>query len=677
MGPALAEKLAKIGIVKVIDLLFHLPLRYEDRTRVSPIGSAQVGQRLVVEGAVELTDIVFRGRRALVCHISDGTGVMALRFFHFSNAQKNNLKRGVSVRCFGEVRFGSKQREMIHPEYRVLRGQADEQLELALTPIYPVTDGIQQGRMRMLVQKAVKLTHKERLPDWVPSALLEELNLPTIEQAVVTVHTPPDVTDLCVLNEGGHPAQRRLAFDELLAHHMSLKLLRQRTKSEPGIDLHSDGKLRQRFLASLPFILTSAQQRVVQEITEDIDTSRPMLRLLQGDVGSGKTVVAAAVATRAVENGAQTAVMAPTELLVEQHLQSFRNWMAPLDVNVVSLTSKMPAKARRDVLAAIADGTAQVVIGTHALFQDMVEFHHLALVIVDEQHRFGVHQRLLLKGKSRNELQPHQLVMTATPIPRTLAQSAYADLDLSVIDALPPGRKPVTTVVMADSRRDEIIQRIATACADGQQAYWVCPLINESELIECQAAEKTAELLAAALPRLNIGLIHGQLKAQAKSEAMAQFAAAKTDLLVATTVIEVGVDVPNASLMIIENAERMGLAQLHQLRGRIGRGQKSSVCVLLYKPPLKGNARKRLEVIRGSTDGFEIAEEDLRLRGPGEVLGTRQTGRLQMRIADVVRDADLLPLVHQASNLIFTHHQSNIDPLIDRWIDEQGRYGSV
>ncbi len=507
VGPALATKLARIGIEKVIDLLFHLPFRYEDRTRISKIGAAQVGQRVVVEGTVELTDVIFRGRRALICHISDGSGVMALRFFHFSNAQKNNLKRGATVRCFGEVRFGNKQREMIHPEYRVL-GSKEEPMESGLTPVYPITEGVQQGRMRTLVSRALKLTHRESLPDWVPTGLLQDLNLPAMEEAVTTVHKPDSAADLNQLNEGTHPAQRRLAFDELLAHHMSLKLLRQRTKDQSGIQLPSAGKLTQQFIESLPFTLTTAQQRVIDEITIDIDTQRPMLRLLQGDVGSGKTVVAAAVAMRAIENHAQTAIMAPTELLVEQHLQSFKNWLEPLDITVVSLTSKMPAKHKRETLEAIADGTAQVVIGTHALFQDLVRFDHLALVIVDEQHRFGVHQRLLLKGKARDELQPHQLVMTATPIPRTLAQSAYADLDCSVIDSLPPGRKPVTTVVMADTKRVEIIERISKACEEGQQAYWVCPLVSESELIECQAAEKTAEVLAEALPRLNIGLIH-------------------------------------------------------------------------------------------------------------------------------------------------------------------------
>lgn len=677
VGPALAEKLARIGIHQVLDLLFHLPLRYQDRTQIYPIGGLRVGQQVVVEGQVELTDVVFRGRRAMICHISDGSGVLSLRFFYFSNAQKAMLKRGVTVRCFGEVRYSNSRPEMIHPEYRVIAGDETFASEDKLTPFYPVTEGLQQTRMRQLIERALEMVRGTPLPDWIPREILRELAFPNIDEAVQLVHNPPTELDLQELNEGEHPCQRRLAFDELVAHQLSLRVLRERLQSDPGIALKRQGDVIERFLQSLPFELTGAQGRVVQEVMTDLECKRPMLRLLQGDVGSGKTVVAAAVALRAIDNGHQVAFMAPTELLAEQHVRSLKGWLQPLGIEVSLLTSKMPGKDKRYALEGIADGRVQLAVGTHALFQEQVSYDSLALVIVDEQHRFGVHQRLQLKAKGRAGAMPHQLVMTATPIPRTLAMSAYADLDVSVIDELPPGRTPIKTVVLSQERRPDVVERIDAACAGGQQAYWVCPLVNESEVLECEAAEATAVALQQALPKRRVGLIHGQLKSTEKEAAMAKFSAHQLDLLVATTVIEVGVDVPNASLMVIENAERMGLAQLHQLRGRVGRGARASACVLLYKPPLKGNAKTRLNVIRGSTDGFEIAEKDLEIRGPGEVLGTRQTGRLQMRIADVVRDADLLPMVRIAANTILSTHQQHVAPLVDRWIAAEGRYGGV
>ncbi len=677
VGPALAEKLARIGIQQVIDLLFHLPLRYQDRTRVYPIGGVGVGQQVVVEGLVELTDVVFRGRRALICHISDGSGVMAMRFFYFSNAQKAMLKRGARVRCFGEVRYSNSRPEMIHPEYRVIRENEVFDSADALTPFYPVTEGLQQVRMRQLIGRALDLTRGTPLPDWVPSSVLKDLNYPDIDSAVQLVHRPPVNMNLEELNDGDHPCQRRLALDELIAHQLSLRMLRERLQHDPGIALAAQGTIVHDFIGSLPFTLTDAQTRVIQEIMGDLESSRPMLRLLQGDVGSGKTVVAAAVALRAIANGYQVAFMAPTELLAEQHLRSLRGWLDPLRIPVAMLTSKMPGKDKRAALEGIRDGSVSIAVGTHALFQDQVHYHNLALVIVDEQHRFGVHQRLQLKAKGKTGAMPHQLVMTATPIPRTLAMSAYADLDVSVIDCLPPGRTPVKTVVLSQDRRGEVVERISSACAGGQQAYWVCPLVNESEVLECEAAEATAVALQEALPNLRVGLIHGQLASREKESAMAKFSAHELDLLVATTVIEVGVDVPNASLMVIENAERMGLAQLHQLRGRIGRGARASACVLLYKPPLKGHAKTRLNVIRGTTDGFEIAEKDLEIRGPGEVLGTRQTGRLQMRIADIVRDADLLPVVREAADTMLSDYPDKVAPLVDRWIAAEGRYGGV
>ncbi|MFK8029225.1 MAG: ATP-dependent DNA helicase RecG [Gammaproteobacteria bacterium] len=677
VGPALAEKLARIGIHHVIDLLFHLPSRYQDRTRVYPIGGLSVGQQVVVEGQVELTDVVFRGRRSMICHISDGSGVLSLRFFYFSNAQKAMLKRGVKVRCFGEVRYSNSRPEMIHPEYTVIKEHESFESSDQLTPFYPVTDGLQQIRMRQIIQRALKLVRGTPLPDWIPEGVLERLSYPNIDSAVQLVHNPPTDINLEELNEGEHPCQRRLAFDELVAHQLSLRVLRERLQNDPGIELAAQGVIVDAFIKSLPFTLTAAQARVIEEIMQDIELARPMLRLLQGDVGSGKTVVAAAVALRAIDNGYQVAFMAPTELLAEQHLRSLRGWLEPLDVSVSMLASKMPTKEKRASLEGVKNGSVHIAVGTHALFQDQVEYSKLGLVIIDEQHRFGVHQRLQLKAKGNEGAMPHQLVMTATPIPRTLAMSAYADLDVSVIDELPPGRTPIKTVVLSQDRRPEVVERISMACAGGQQAYWVCPLVNESEVLECEAAEATAVALQEALPKLRVGLIHGQLTSREKEAAMAKFSAHKLDLLVATTVIEVGVDVPNASLMVIENAERMGLAQLHQLRGRIGRGARASACVLLYKPPLKGNAKTRLNVIRSSTDGFEIAEKDLEIRGPGEVLGTRQTGRLQMRIADVVRDADLLPIVREAADTILANNHDHVAPLVNRWIAAEGRYGGV
>ncbi|MEM7083392.1 MAG: ATP-dependent DNA helicase RecG [Pseudomonadota bacterium] len=677
VGPALAEKLARLGIGQINDLLFHVPMRYQDRTRVYPIGGVQVGQQVVVEGAIELVDVVYRGRRTLLCHISDGSGVMVLRFFYFSNAQKAMLKSGARIRCFGEVRYSNARPEMIHPEYRVVKDDEAFESADALTPFYPVTEGLQQVRMRQLIERALAFVQGAPLPDWIPASILQTLEFPDIDEAVQLIHRPSLDLNLTELNEGAHPCQRRLAFDELVAHQLSLRVLRQRLQHDPGVALTGDCKLMTAFIASLPFTLTDAQRRVIDEVAHDLSLTRPMLRLVQGDVGSGKTVVAAAVALRAIEQKHQVAFMAPTELLAEQHLRSLRGWLEPLGVRVAMLTSKMPSKDRRNTLDGLASGDVQLAVGTHALFQENVHYHRLALAIIDEQHRFGVHQRLQLKAKGRDDAVPHQLVMTATPIPRTLAMSAYADLDVSVIDELPPGRTPIKTVVLSEDRRAEVVSRIALACAKGQQAYWVCPLVSESEKLECEAAEATAAALQEALPDLRVGLVHGQLTSSEKERAMTRFSAHELDLLVATTVIEVGVDVPNASLMVIENAERMGLAQLHQLRGRIGRGARASACVLLYKPPLKGHAKTRLNVIRSTTDGFLIAEKDLEIRGPGEVLGTRQTGRLQMRIADVVRDADLLPIVRRAADLMLRDHPDNVAPLINRWVAAEGRYGGV
>jgi ATP-dependent DNA helicase RecG len=678
VGDTLARKLHALGVETTEDLLFLLPLRYEDRTRVVPLGELLPGQRAAVEGDVLLTEVAFRGRRQMLCRIADGSGFLTLRFFYFTAQQQTGLSRGIRIRCFGEARRGPQGLEMVHPEYRRVDSTAAKSAEDHLTPIYPATEGVTQGRLRMLVGLALDGTAAGELDDWLPAALLADSRLPSLREALVYVHKPPADAPVEQLLEWRHPAQRRLAFEELLAHQLSLKLLRQRIQSEPGWSLVGDGSLKTGLLESLPFQLTAAQARVLGEIEKDLAIAKPMLRLVQGDVGCGKTLVAALAATQAVQMRLQVALMAPTELLADQHAQNFRRWFEPLGVTVALLTGRQTGKARSAALASIREGHAAIVIGTHALFQESVEFNSLALVIVDEQHRFGVHQRLSLREKGgRDGHQPHQLIMTATPIPRTLAMTAYADLDISVIDELPPGRTPVKTVVLADARRDEVVMRIRTACLEGRQAYWVCPLIDESVEMPYQAAEETAAALVAALPELAVGLVHGRMASAAKELTMRRFKDGEIKLLVATTVIEVGVDVPNATLMVIENAERMGLAQLHQLRGRVGRGQHASSCLLLYRPPLSSLARERLAVMRGTNDGFLVARRDLELRGPGELMGTRQTGLAQMRVADLLRDADLLPKVQIAAESLLRDWPSNVAPLIRRWVGHAEQYARV
>jgi ATP-dependent DNA helicase RecG len=678
VGGTLALRLRALGVETVSDLLFLLPLRYEDRTRVVPLGELRAGQRAAVEGEVMLTEVVFRGRRQMLCKIADGSGFLTLRFFHFTAQQQQGLARGVRIRCFGEARRGPLGLEIVHPEYRRVDQNASAGSEEHLTPIYPLTEGVTQGRMRLLVGMALDETGAGGVTDWLPKTVLANSQLPSLGDALLYVHRPPANAPVELLLTGRHPAQRRLAFEELLAHQLSLKLLRLRIQSDPGWPLQSDGAIKAALLAALPFQLTKAQQRALKEVERDLKLGKPMLRLVQGDVGCGKTLVAALAAAKAVEAGRQVALMAPTELLADQHAQNFRRWFEPLNVAVALLTGRQTGKARNAVLQGIRAGHAAIVVGTHALFQENVEFAGLALVIVDEQHRFGVHQRLSLREKgTRLGTQPHQLIMTATPIPRTLAMTAYADLDVSVIDELPPGRTPVKTVVLADARRDEVVQRIRTACLEGRQTYWVCPLIDESEEMPYQAAQETAAALAEALPELRVGLVHGRMPAAAKEETMRCFKAGEIQLLVATTVIEVGVDVPNATLMVIENAERMGLAQLHQLRGRVGRGRHASSCLLLYRAPLSPLARERLAVMRDTNDGFEVARRDLELRGPGEMLGTRQTGLAQMRVADLLRDADLLPRVQAAAEVLLHDWPSHVTPLINRWVGHAEQYGRV
>jgi len=675
----MAERLERLGLHSVEDLLFHLPYKYQDRTRVVAIGSLQPGAEVVIEGEIEACDIKFGKRRSLLCRLSDGSGSIMLRFFHFSAKQKQALERGVRLRCYGEARRGPVMLEMVHPEYRQLGDDMIATQEEHLTPVYPATDGVAQKTLRQLAGQALKLLQQGDVNDFLPPELLAKQGLPSLQQALFEVHQPLPDTPVFELVEGETPARQRLVLEELLAHHLSLRQLRHKAQQDAAPILKPKGMLRKKILAALPFALTGAQQRVIAEIDADLKQSFPMQRLVQGDVGSGKTVVAAAAAVHAIEAGYQVAVMAPTELLAEQHLNNFTLWLQPLGLQIAWLSGKQGAKQRRENLALLANGEAALAVGTHALFQAEVEFDRLGLVIVDEQHRFGVHQRLALREKgSRDGQVPHQLIMTATPIPRTLAMTAYADLDNSVIDELPPGRTPVETVVISDERRAEVVARVHKACGEeGRQAYWVCTLIEESEVLQCQAAEEAANMLAEALPDLRIGLVHGRLKSVEKESLMARFKANELDLLVATTVIEVGVDVPNASLMIIENAERLGLAQLHQLRGRVGRGSVKSSCVLMYHKPLSRQGKARLAALRETNDGFEIARRDLELRGPGEVLGTRQSGMLRLRIADLERDQGLLTEVGQLANELLQRWPQHVAPLIDRWLGEGQRYGDV
>ena len=687
VGPQLSQKLSKLGINNLQELLFHLPLRYIDRTKITPIGSLQPLTDVVLEGQIRACDVVFGRRRSLVCKLQDNTGTTVLRFFHFSRAQQDRLIVGAKLRCYGEVRQGKYGLELYHPEYQHLDNNNPPNLEQTLTPVYPLTEGITQIRIRAFCRQALGLMDKHGIKELLPETLKQQLDgllSFSLIDALRLIHSPPPGIELHRLATGEHPAQQRLAAEELIAHNLSLLKMRDKVQSQPAPSLTTNKQALSHFLDQLPFELTSAQQKVSQEIAADINKPHPMLRLVQGDVGSGKTVVAAMAAIQAIANGKQAALMAPTEILAEQHRINFEQWFKTMDISVAWLTGKVKGKAREVQLGRIADGSAQMVIGTHALFQDSVEFNDLGITIIDEQHRFGVHQRLALRNKgfgdnqtAQNSLAPHQLIMTATPIPRTLAMSAYADLDCSIIDELPPGRTPVETAVLSNLRRNDIIERVRASCIEGRQAYWVCTLIEESDVLEAQAAEVTASELQLMLPELSIGLVHGRLKPREKLEIMNAFKAGEINLLVATTVIEVGVDVPNASLMIIENAERLGLSQLHQLRGRVGRGATQSHCVLLYSSPISANGSARLKTMRETNDGFVIAEKDLELRGPGELLGTRQTGDMQLQIADLQRDAHLLPQIKQAAELLIKQHPQSVDPLIDRWLGNNQQYSQA
>jgi ATP-dependent DNA helicase RecG len=672
VGPSMAEKLEKVGLHSLQDLLFHLPNRYEDRTRVTAIRDCFPGVFTNIIGEITGSQIINGKARMLLVTVQDDSGTVNLRFFRFTAAQKNNLALGLSIRCYGEIKRGARGFEIIHPEYKPLdQDQPLTAVEETLTPVYPTTDGLRQITLRNLTEQALVRLQRGQVDELLP----DEFNLQnySLAQALALIHRPPPETSVIQLEEGKHPAQLRLIKEELLAHNLSMLKLRQSSDAHRSISLIDDKVLSDKFLASLPFSPTNAQVRVVQEIRQDLIKTQPMMRLVQGDVGSGKTLVAALAALTAISKGFQVALMAPTEILAEQHALNFKNWFEPLDISVGWLAGKTKAKARRSALEHIENGNMQMIVGTHALFQDKVIFHNLTLIIIDEQHRFGVHQRLSLREKGAFEGNyPHQLIMTATPIPRTLAMTAYADLDTSIIDELPPGRTPINTIALPDTRREDVVERIRKGCVeDNRQAYWVCTLIEESEVLQCQAAEDTAVYLQEQLTELKIGLIHGRMKAAEKQSVMETFKKGELDLLVATTVIEVGVDVPNSSLMVIENPERLGLAQLHQLRGRVGRGTVASHCVLIYKSPLSKTATKRLAVLRESNDGFVIAQKDLEIRGPGEFLGTKQTGLADLKIADLLRDAHLIPEVQQHAYLIWKKHPQNAQAIIQRWMGDR------
>ncbi|WP_045761740.1 ATP-dependent DNA helicase RecG [Xanthomonas albilineans] len=691
VGPKLAEKFAARGLSTLQDLWLHLPLRYEDRTRLTAVAALQPGVPAQVDVWVQAVDRGFRYRPMLRVAVADAShGTLVLRFFQFRAAQAAQFVVGARLRAFGTPKPGQHGLEFVHPSYQFLGEGEEVALGDRLDPVYPVVEGVGPATLRRLIGQALDRLPEDASLELLPPVLLAELGLPSLRHALLVAHRPPPQADLAALAAGLHPAQQRLVLEELLAHHLSLRRQRIALQRQPAPSLHSRGRLVKRLQQSLPFQLTGAQLRVFAQIRADLERPAPMLRLVQGDVGSGKTVVAAMAAMLAVDKGKQAALAAPTELLAEQHLTNLRTWLEPLGVRVAWLAGKVTGKARSRVLAQIASGEAQVVVGTHALMQAAVTFHDLALAIVDEQHRFGVHQRLALRDKGASGAGvPHQLVMTATPIPRTLAMAAYADLDVSVIDELPPGRTPVQTIVLNAERRPELVQRIRVACAEGRQAYWVCTLIEDAEdaetsaqagagnRLEASAAQATFETLSAQLPELRVGLAHGRMKSAEKQAAMRAFKQGEIDLLVATTIIEVGVDVPNASLMIIENAERLGLAQLHQLRGRVGRGAAVSSCVLMYQAPLSAMARQRLETMRQTNDGFVIAEKDLELRGPGELLGTRQTGLAAFRVADLARDAGLLPRVHALADRLLDASPALADRIVARWVGGAVRFAAA
>ncbi|HEY2628814.1 MAG TPA: ATP-dependent DNA helicase RecG [Usitatibacter sp.] len=664
-----AAKLAKLGIHGSRDLILHLPLRYEDETKLTALKDVRAGVPALVEAEVIESKVEYRGRRTLVVKLNDGERDLWVRFMHFYPSQVKQLSEGKRLRLFGEVRSGFFGDEMVHPRYRIVA--KDAALSKSLTPVYPTTAGLSQNLLRDKINAALDTLS---LDDTLEAKLLRDLDLMPFREAVLALHRPASDANPASLEDRTHPAWRRLKFDELLAQQLAMRIAYRERRSRNAPQLPDDHTLTNALAKSLPFPLTRAQKHAQSVISKDLAQPHPMRRLLQGDVGSGKTLVAALAALQAIENGWQAALMAPTEILAEQHYLKLSHWLEPLGVKIAWLTGGLRARARKLAADAIASGETQLAIGTHALFQDEVQFAKLGLAIVDEQHRFGVEQRLALQAKSRNATEPHQLMMSATPIPRTLSMSYYADLDVTVIDEMPPGRMPVVTKLFSEERRDEVVARVRDSCREGAQAYWVCPLIEESEALQLQTAIETFETMKSTFPDLAVGLVHGRLKPAEKAQVMADFKARRIQLLVATTVIEVGVDVPNATLMVIEHAERMGLAQLHQLRGRVGRGAKESVAILLYYPPLSEMARARLKAIYESNDGFEIARQDLVLRGPGEYLGARQSGAPLLRFADMERDVDLIEAARDAADGLLKAKSPSVAKHLDRWLGSRQFY---
>lgn len=673
IGPKVIEKLNKLGIDDVQDLLFHLPRKYQDRTRIVPIQDLIPGQEALIQGNLSIVQLPFsRQRKSLLCKLTDGTGSIGMRFFHFNRQQLEQFKQFPIVRCYGEVRIGYHGLEMVHPEYQL--GHETLSVSEYLTPIYPTIKGLSQGLLRRTILSILQSKWVDSvLQELLPQSLLKQKGFLTLSESLKVCHQPtPDMIQASLNDKSIKPYQR-LIFEELLAHQVALMQSKTAAQKIPTFSIAPQPDLIKTFKQNLPFSLTNAQSRVAEDIIHDFQAEKPMNRLLQGDVGSGKTVLAMLAAYLTIKSGYQAAIMAPTELLAEQHAEQFTSFFAPLGISVILLTNKTQTKSIRE---SVSSGLAQIIIGTHALFQQSVQYEKLALVIIDEQHRFGVEQRLALRKKGiEQNCMPHQLIMTATPIPRSLTMVAYADLDYSVIDELPPGRQPIQTLVMPDTKRDEIIERVKIACEkDKRQVYWVCTLIEESEVLDSQAAEQTYELLKQKLPRLRIGLLHSRVNIQDKQTIMHAFSNGSLDLLIATTVIEVGINVPNASLMIIENPERLGLAQLHQLRGRVGRGEIASFCILMYHHPLSHNAKARLSALKNSQDGFYIAQKDLELRGPGQILGTNQTGATTFKIADIIRDQKLLPEVQQSAQQLLENHTDCIEPLICRWLGTEGSH---
>jgi ATP-dependent DNA helicase RecG len=680
VGPSLERKFFSLGIKSVQDLLLHFPLRYEDRTTSSAIGDVSIGETTTIQGRIIKSEIAFTKRKMLLCYIQDDSGIAILRFINFNMGMKTTMVPGRWMTAYGEIKKGGNYPEIIHPQFKIQSSQEEYasfsdsySKEGCFTPVYPSTYGLTQNVIRKAIQLALILL-KRNPPDEILPDSMSTRYLSVIESLDI-IHNPPLTTDVDQLIAGEHLAIKRFVLEELLAYHLSMLMIKIDNQKQRSLPMHVNQRYTQPFLASLPFCPTNAQKRVVQDIYQDMAKSTPMMRLVQGDVGSGKTLVAALAALSAIENNQQVVLMAPTEILAEQHFHNFKQWFEPLGITVELLTGRLTAKNKQQRYEAIESGKISMLIGTHAVFVDKVKFSHLGLVVIDEQHRFGVNQRLSLWEKGiKDKFHPHQLIMTATPIPRTLAMTVYADLDVSVIDELPPGRTPVTTIVIPNSRRDEIIEKVNNACLNNRQAYWVCTLVEESETLDAQAAEILVDELRQLLPHLKIALIHGKMKSDEKQSVMEDFKLGKTQLLVATTVIEVGVDVPNASLMIIENAERLGLSQLHQLRGRVGRGSAVSYCVLMCQTPLSKIAQQRMKVMRDSNDGFVIAQKDLEIRGSGEILGTRQMGVANFRVANLVRDQHVINDVQQASYFIQQNAPENVRQFIDCWLTDRQKY---